>query len=228
MMLSNVCSSSFAEHFFLFRSSNITQTLKCIGFSVALANVSIISCWIKLSKHFWIILKLYENVLPVPERKKVKSVSRVQLFVTPWTVACQAPPSMGFSRQKYWSGLPRDQTRVSCIETTDAQDKKHRCKCRCVHWGSLRKEPPKSQPQGYGCPHSTQRSNMGKTKSEEKSVWKFSLEKNAPCNRNLVRGSSRGFLRKCVHACWVTSLVSDSLPPYGLQSARLLGHLGSL
>ena len=37
---------------------------------------------------------------------KVKSFSRVQLFVAPWTVAHQAPPSMGFSRQEYWSGLP--------------------------------------------------------------------------------------------------------------------------
>ena len=37
---------------------------------------------------------------------KVKSLSRVQLFATPWTVAHQAPPSMGFSRQEYWSGLP--------------------------------------------------------------------------------------------------------------------------
>ena len=37
---------------------------------------------------------------------KVKSLSRVWLFVTPWTVARQAPPSMGFSRQEYWSGLP--------------------------------------------------------------------------------------------------------------------------
>ena len=36
----------------------------------------------------------------------VKSLSRVQLFVTPWTVAYQEPPSMGFSRQEYWSGLP--------------------------------------------------------------------------------------------------------------------------
>ena len=36
----------------------------------------------------------------------VKSVSRVRLFVTPWTVAHQAPPSMEFSRQEYWSGLP--------------------------------------------------------------------------------------------------------------------------
>ena len=34
----------------------------------------------------------------------MKSLSRVQLFVAPWTVACQAPPSMGFSRQEYWSG----------------------------------------------------------------------------------------------------------------------------
>ena len=37
---------------------------------------------------------------------KVKLLSRVRLFVTPWTVAYQAPPSMGFSRQEYWSGLP--------------------------------------------------------------------------------------------------------------------------
>ena len=36
----------------------------------------------------------------------MKSLSRVQLFATPWTVAYQAPPSMGFSRQEYWSGLP--------------------------------------------------------------------------------------------------------------------------
>ena len=36
---------------------------------------------------------------------KVKSLSRVCLFVTPWTVAYQAPPSMGFSRQEYWSRL---------------------------------------------------------------------------------------------------------------------------
>ena len=34
---------------------------------------------------------------------KVKSLSHVQLFATPWTVA---PPSMGFSRQEHWSGLP--------------------------------------------------------------------------------------------------------------------------
>ena len=37
---------------------------------------------------------------------KVKSLSCVQLFATPWTVAHQAPPSMGFSKQEYWNGLP--------------------------------------------------------------------------------------------------------------------------
>ena len=36
----------------------------------------------------------------------MKLLSRVRLFATPWTVAHQAPPSMGFSRQEYWSGLP--------------------------------------------------------------------------------------------------------------------------
>ena len=37
---------------------------------------------------------------------KVKSLSRLWLLATPWTAAYQAPPSMGFSRQEYWSGLP--------------------------------------------------------------------------------------------------------------------------
>ena len=40
------------------------------------------------------------------ERKKVKSLSRVRLFATLWSVAYQAAPSMGFSRQEYWSGSP--------------------------------------------------------------------------------------------------------------------------
>ena len=37
---------------------------------------------------------------------EVKSLSHVRLFATPWIVAYQAPSSMGFSRQEYWSGLP--------------------------------------------------------------------------------------------------------------------------
>ena len=42
---------------------------------------------------------------PTPP-KKVKLLSRVRLSATPWAIAYQAPPSMGFSRQEYWSGLP--------------------------------------------------------------------------------------------------------------------------
>ena len=37
---------------------------------------------------------------------KVKSLGHVQLLATPWTAAYQAPPSLGFSRQEYWSGVP--------------------------------------------------------------------------------------------------------------------------
>ena len=40
------------------------------------------------------------------ESIEMKSLSRVRLFETPWTVAHQSPLSMGFSRQEYWSGLP--------------------------------------------------------------------------------------------------------------------------
>ena len=42
----------------------------------------------------------------VSEGSEVKLLSRVRLFATPWTVTSQAPPSMGFSRQEYWSGVP--------------------------------------------------------------------------------------------------------------------------
>ena len=42
----------------------------------------------------------------VKVKVKVKSLSCVRLLVTPWTAAHQAPPSMGFSRQEYWSGVP--------------------------------------------------------------------------------------------------------------------------
>ena len=50
-----------------------------------------------------------DEVLQIAEKRrevKVKLLSLVRLFVTPRTVAYQAPPSMGFSRQEYWSGLP--------------------------------------------------------------------------------------------------------------------------
>ena len=57
--------------------------------------------------HDWCDLaQKYFEVFIIREWGGVKSLSRVRLFVTPWTAAYQVPPSMGFSRQEYWSGLP--------------------------------------------------------------------------------------------------------------------------
>ena len=56
-----------------------------------------------------IYYKICKIILQCPKSTsllEVKSLSRVQLFATPWTAASQAPPSMIFSRQEYWSGLP--------------------------------------------------------------------------------------------------------------------------
>ena len=49
---------------------------------------------------------MFTDHLILLKEVKVKSLSCVRLFATPWTVALQAPLSMGFSRQEYWSELP--------------------------------------------------------------------------------------------------------------------------
>ena len=51
-------------------------------------------------------LRTWGNLLETKVKVKVKSLSRVRLFGTLWTVAYQTPPSMRFSRQEYWNGLP--------------------------------------------------------------------------------------------------------------------------
>ena len=55
--------------------------------------------------HLCVQISPFIRTLDILDYKR-KLLSHVQLFVTPWTVACQAPLSMGFSRQEYWSGLP--------------------------------------------------------------------------------------------------------------------------
>ena len=54
----------------------------------------------------WCDEHIFESVYLRMKWSEVKSLNRVRLFVTLGTVAYQAPPSMGFSRQEYWSGLP--------------------------------------------------------------------------------------------------------------------------
>ena len=56
----------------------------------------------KFLKVFWLELPWIYALIYI----KAKSLGRFRLFVTPWTVAHQVSPSMGFSRQEYWSGLP--------------------------------------------------------------------------------------------------------------------------
>ena len=58
-----------------------------------------------LSGHIYSCSQISKLIF-ISEKVKLKSLSRVQLFATPWTVAYQVPLSMGFSRQGYWSGLP--------------------------------------------------------------------------------------------------------------------------
>ena len=59
-----------------------------------------------MDAHIYIKLNLFLVHLKLMRACVLSHVSRVQLFVTPWTVALQAPLSMGFSRREYWSGLP--------------------------------------------------------------------------------------------------------------------------
>ena len=66
---------------------------------------------------------------------KVESLSRVRLSETPWTVACQAPPSMGFSRQDYWSELPFP-------FPGDLPDPGIEPRCPALQTGALPSEPP--------------------------------------------------------------------------------------
>ena len=70
---------------------------------------------------------------------KEKSLSRVRLFATPWTVAYQAPLSMGFSRQEYWSGLPFP-------SPGDLPDPGFEPRSPALEADALTSEPPGKQP----------------------------------------------------------------------------------
>ena len=83
--LDNTFKHSLTELRYTFYLTNGTDFLLTVGTSTSLSN--------------------YFNKLDL-EIGEVKSLSRVRLSATLWTVAYQAPPSMGFSRQEYWSGLP--------------------------------------------------------------------------------------------------------------------------
>ena len=101
-------SSFLLIHFSFFLSDSFISTILSFT-SLILSSALVILLFVASSVFYFIYCIIhYYWLFFVSSRKrkrKVKSLSRVQLFVTPWTVAHQAPLSMGFSRQEYWSGL---------------------------------------------------------------------------------------------------------------------------
>ena len=72
---------------------------QCFIFVIFISN-----CWYQ--EYRSTLVFIYCSYYSPKVKVKVKSLSRVRLLATPWTAAYQAPPSMGFSRQEYWSGVP--------------------------------------------------------------------------------------------------------------------------
>ena len=89
------------------------------------------------------------------QRSEEKSLSCVRLFATPWTVAYQAPLSMEFSRQEYWSGLPFS-------SPGDLSDPRVEPGSPALQADSLPSEPPGNpQPLREGCGKCSDVSNFG-------------------------------------------------------------------
>ena len=98
----------------------------------------------------------------------MKSLSHVRLFATPWTAAYQAPPSMGFSRQEYWSGVPLPSPRYRPAAAAAAKSLQS-CPTLCDPTDG---SPPGSRPwdspgnyTGVGC-HFLLQCMKGKSESE--------------------------------------------------------------
>ena len=107
-------------------------------------------------------------------KMKVKSLSCVPLLLTPWTVAHQAPPSMGFSRQEYWSGVPLPSLRKNICQ----HNKSHICQptANIILNGEKLKAFPLKSGTRYGCPLSPLLFNivlevLAIAIREEKVVW---------------------------------------------------------
>ena len=128
----------------------------------------------------------------------------MRLFATLWTVPCQVPVSMGFSRQEYCRGLPRPP--IGDLPNP-----------------GIKARSPTSQ---WILSHL---SHQGSPRKLEWVAYPFSRGTSRPRNRTRVSCITRGFFtswanrkaqRFCV--CWVASIVSDSVRPHGLHPARLL------
>ena len=103
---------NYSQILYCWASRKVVVHLSSWMWSLSLLNTGILFVFSYVTLHallWWILLaSLFAFYWAPPSiwKVKVKSLSCVQLFVTPWTVAYQAPLSMGFPRQEYWSALP--------------------------------------------------------------------------------------------------------------------------
>ena len=90
--------------------SSSLSFLKLMSFELVMPSKHLILCHpLLLLPSIFSSIRVFSTELILTsggQRKKLKSLSRVRLFAISWALACQALPSMGFSRQEYWSGLP--------------------------------------------------------------------------------------------------------------------------
>ena len=90
----------------LITSLFLTLQIVCNYFVLLVNHIPIMACNCNYLLFFVLLLIVKTDKHLSLLWKKARSLSHVPLFATLWTVAYQAPPSMGFSRQEYWSGLP--------------------------------------------------------------------------------------------------------------------------
>ena len=104
---------------------------------------------------------------------KVKSLSRVRLLETPWTAAYHAPPSMGFSRQEYWSRVPlpsliRYSTSLIILKFLNGPQRRHQCNKHHSDYGDIN---------SYICLVVLSLYRLNFTSLERSSIIKFLIEK---------------------------------------------------
>ena len=147
--------------------------------------------------------------------------SRVRLCATPWTAAHQAPPSMGFSRQEYWSGLPLPSPCLT-LPTPKNLPKQSICYQDCKYVFSLGTESNGDRKAVYVW---KQRTDL-EIRKKKKSQW----------HRQVLRVPSRKILifpkRKVIHNSWVTITTQTEsnfhLPPHLTLPTLRKTHTGLL
>ena len=171
---------------------------------------------------------------------KVTLLSHVQLSATPWTAACQAPPTMGFSRREYWSGVP--------LPSLGFKTKSHQSSFLggimkdsiSVSWPSRSTRRgnfspsacyPRQSPHGHTKPSKNLSLlspnpdisgkdlclNFFNSFTHNSQPWKEPKRTSAGKWINTLRCTPEAAALRCAH-----SARSDSLRPHGLQPARLL------